>query len=233
MDEMTLLSTSELAGLIDHTLLHPDAEVGDISRLCEEALVFDFATVCVNPVNVRQCADHLSNSGVGVCTVAGFPLGAVSTAEKVAAVQEGLLDGAMEFDMVINLSAFKSGDVTAAVSDIKAVVAAAESNSVKVIIEACLLNDDEKVTAAKAVVDSGAHFVKTSTGFSTGGATLSDVKLLRETVGEEFGVKASGGIMGFGHAVSLVEAGASRIGASASVAIVTGPPLTNIDKRSV
>ncbi|MBH31095.1 MAG: deoxyribose-phosphate aldolase [Candidatus Marinimicrobia bacterium] len=218
---MILSSPSELAGLIDHTLLHPDARVDDISRLCGEALDFKFATVCVNPVYVRQCADHLSNSGIGVCTVVGFPLGAASTAQKVAAVQEGLIDGAVEFDMVMNLGAFKSGDVATAVSDIKAVVAAAESNCVKVIIEACLLNDNEKVSAAKAVVDSGAHFVKTSTGFSTGGATLPDVNLLRKTVGEEFGVKASGGIKEFERAVSFLEAGASRIGASASVAIVT------------
>ncbi len=230
---MTLSSPSELTGLIDHTLLRTDAEMGDISRLCEEALKFKFATVCVNPVNVKQCADHLSNSGVGVCTVAGFPLGAASTVEKVAAVQEGLLDGAVEFDIVMNLGAFKSGDVAATVSDIKAVVAAAESNCVKVIIEACLLNNNEKVTAAKAVVDSGAHFVKTSTGFSTGGATLSDVKLLRGIVGVDFGVKASGGIKGFGHAVSLFEAGANRIGASSSVAMVTeAMPSPNTDKRS-
>lgn len=218
---MTTLSPSDLAGLIDHTLLRPDATTDDVSLLCDEALEFGFATVCVNPIYVRQCADHLSNSGVGVITVAGFPLGASSTAEKVATVQHSLGDGAVEFDMVMNIGAFKNGDISSVVTDIKAVVSAAESNRVKVIIEACLLNDDEKVTAAKAVVDAGADFVKTSTGFSMGGATMKDVRLLRKTLSDDFGVKASGGIKGFGHALSLVDAGANRIGASASVAIVT------------
>ncbi len=219
---MASLSPSQLAGLIDHTLLRPDATASDISQLCDEALEYGFATVCVNPVHVRQCADRLSNSDVGVCTVAGFPLGGASTAEKVAAVEQGLRDGAVEFDMVMNLGALKGGNFALVSGDIEAVAVAAESHTVKVIIETCLLNESEKKKATEIVRDSGAHFVKTSTGFSTGGATLADVRLLRETAGDDFGVKASGGIKGFGHAISLVEAGASRIGASASVAIVTG-----------
>ena len=221
------ISSSQLAGIIDHTLLKPDAISEEVTHLCEEALEFGFATVCINPVHVRLCADQLAGSEIGVCTVVGFPLGASSTAEKAAAVSQTLEDGAVEFDMVMNIGAFKDGDFSTVGSDIKAVVGAAESNTVKVIIETCLLKDDEKKEAALIVRDSGANFVKTSTGFSLGGATLLDVTLLRETVGDNMGVKASGGIKSFRHALSLVEVGASRLGASAGVSIVTEAQLSS------
>ena len=220
------ISASQIAGIIAHTLLKPDAISEEVTHLCEEALEFGFATVCINPVHVRQCADQLAGSEIGVCTVVGFPLGASSTTEKTAAVSQSLEDGAVEFDMVMNIGAFKDGDFSTVGSDIKAVVGAAESNTVKVIIETCLLKDDEKKEAAMIVRDAGAHFVKTSTGFSSGGATLLDVTLLRETVGHKMGVKASGGIKSFWHALSLVEAGASRLGASAGVSIVTEAQLS-------
>ena len=220
------ISSSQIAGIIDHTLLKPDAISEEVTHLCEEALEFGFATVCINPVHVRQCADQLAGSEIGVCTVVGFPLGASSTMEKAAAVSQSLEDGAVEFDMVMNIGAFKDGDFATVGSDIEAVVDAAESNTVKVIIETCLLKDDKKKEAAMIVRDAGAHFVKTSTGFSSGGATLLDVTLLKGTIGDKMGVKASGGIKSFGHALSLVEAGASRLGASAGVSIVTEAKLS-------
>ena len=209
-------------GLIDHTLLRANATIEDVERLCDEALNFDFAAVCVYPKHVHCCAKLLSGSPIGICTVVGFPFGVSSTEGKVATVKQSLRDGATEFDMVMNLGAFKNNDLAAVKSDIEAVVASAESNIVKVIIEACLLTQNEKVTAAKVIHDSGAHFVKTSTGFSTGGATLPDVKLLRDTLGGDLGVKASGGIKEFKFAQSLVEAGADRIGTSASISIIQG-----------
>ena len=220
------ISSLQIAKIIDHTLLKPDAVSEEVRHLCEEALEFGFATVCINPVHVRQCADQLVGSEIGVCTVVGFPLGASSTMEKVATVSQSLEDGAVEFDMVMNIGAFKEGNFATVGNDIKAVVDAAESNTVKVIIETCLLKDDEKKDAAMIVRDAGAHFVKTSTGFSLGGATLLDVTLLRETVGHKMGIKASGGIKSFKHALSLVEAGASRLGASAGVYIVTEAQLS-------
>ena len=220
------ISSSQIAGIIDHTLLKPDAISEEVTHLCEEALEFGFATVCINPVHVRQCADQLVGSEIGVCTVVGFPLGASSTTEKAAAVSQSLEDGAVEFDMVMNIGAFKDGDFSTVGSDIKAVVGAADSNTVKVIIETCLLKNDEKKEAAMIVCDSGAHFVKTSTGFSSGGATLLDVTLPRGMVGDKMGVKASGGIKSFRHALSLLEVGASRLGASAGVSIVTEAQLS-------
>jgi len=209
-----------IAKLIDHTLLKPTATNEQLTKLCEEAKKFGFASVCVNPANVAFCVDLLKNSEIPVCTVIGFPLGATSSLAKYAEVKHALQEGATEFDMVINIGALKDRDLQAVYSDIYSVVQAADGNTVKVIIETCLLTDDEKVVACNLAKEAGAHFVKTSTGFSTGGATVEDIKLMRETVGEKMRVKASGGVKNLADLNAMVDAGASRIGASAGVAIV-------------
>lgn len=214
----------DIAKLIDHTLLKPDATKAKLNRLCREAKEHGFATVCVNEVNVRYCVKALEGTSIPVCTVVGFPLGASATSAKVAAVKQGITDGAAEFDMVMNIGALKDGDLETVKRDIEAIVAAAEGRIVKVIIETCLLTGQEKVTACKLVKEAGAHFVKTSTGFSSGGATVKDVALMRETVGPEIGVKASGGIRTYEDAMAMVKAGASRIGASNGVAVISGAP---------
>ena len=215
-------AVQSLAGLIDHTLLKPDATVEKITQLCAEAREYSFASVCINPTNVSLCASLLKGSKVKVCTVIGFPLGANTTAVKVFEAETAIRDGAAEVDMVINIGALKSGNTQLVTQDIRAVVAAAHGAGaiVKVIIETALLSDDEKVKACLAAKEAGADFVKTSTGFSGGGANVHDIELMRRTVGPVMGVKASGGIHSLEEARALVAAGATRIGASAGVAIV-------------
>ncbi len=209
------------ASLIDHTLLKPEASENDIRRLCEEAAQFGFASVCVNPVWVKKAVEFLKGSNVPVCTVIGFPLGATLPDVKAFEARRAIFNGAKEVDMVINVGALKSGDDCAVEDDIKAVVEAAHENDVlcKVIIETALLTDDEKVRACIASKNAGADFVKTSTGFAKGGATVDDVNLMRRTVGKALGVKASGGVKGIDDARAMFEAGATRIGASVGVKI--------------
>src|SRR5215218_10228174 len=209
------------ASLIDHTLLKPEAAEADIRKLCEEAAQFGFASVCVNPGWVKKAAEFLKGTGVPVCTVIGFPLGATLPDVKAYEARRSIFNGAREIDMVINIGALKSGDDCAVEDDIRAVSEAAHENGVlcKVIIETALLTDDEKVRACLASKNAGADFVKTSTGFSKGGATVDDVALMRRTVGEALGVKASGGVKGIDDARAMFEAGATRIGASVGVKI--------------
>ena len=212
---------SDWASLIDHTLLKPEATEDDIKRLCEEAARFHFASVCVNPTWVRAAACHLRGTNVAVCTVIGFPLGATLADVKAFETRRAIFDGAREVDMVINIGALKSGDDCAVEHDIRSVVEAAHEAGVvcKVIIEAVLLTDEEKVRACLAAKRAGADFVKTSTGFAKGGATIADVALMRRTVGTELGVKAAGGVRGLEDARQMVKAGATRIGASVGVKI--------------
>jgi len=214
-------SARDWAGLVDHTLLKPEATEADIKKLCDEAAQFRFASVCVNPTWVRAAACHLRGTGVPVCTVIGFPLGATLPDVKAYEARRAICDGAHEVDMVINIGALKSVDDCAVEHDIRGVVEAAHESGVlcKVIIETALLTDDEKVRACLAAKRAGADFVKTSTGFAKGGATVADVALMRRTVGAEMGVKASGGVKGIGDARQMVEAGATRIGASVGVKI--------------
>ena len=209
------------ASLIDHTLLKPEASEADIRKLCKEAAEFGFASVCVNPAWVKSAAEFLKGSGVPVCTVIGFPLGATLPDVKAYEARRAIFNGAREVDMVINIGALKSGDDCAVEDDIKAVVEAAHENHVlcKVIIETALLTDEEKVRACLASKNAGADFVKTSTGFAKGGATAHDVALMRRTVGSALGVKASGGVKGIDDARAMFEAGATRIGASVGVKI--------------
>jgi deoxyribose-phosphate aldolase len=209
------------ASLIDHTLLKPEASESDIKKLCDEAAKYGFASVCVNPVWVKKAAGFLKGSGVPVCTVIGFPLGATLPDVKAFEARRAIFNGAREVDMVINVGALKSGDDCAVEDDIRAVAEAAHENGVlcKVIIETALLTDDEKVRACLASRNAGADFVKTSTGFSKGGATVEDVRLMRRTVGRALGVKASGGVKGIEDARKMFEAGATRIGASVGVKI--------------
>jgi deoxyribose-phosphate aldolase len=211
-----------VAALIDHTLLKPEATAANIRKLCSEARKYHFAAVCVNPYWVPIAADELGGSGVKVCTVAGFPLGANSSETKVAEAVTAIRAGAREIDMVLNIGELKSGNHEAVAADIRCVVLAAKGGSaiVKVILETALLTDDEKVAACLIAKGAGADFVKTSTGFGPGGATVHDVSLMRRTVGPDMGVKASGGIRTLEDLKKMVAAGANRIGASASVAIV-------------
>ena len=210
---------NNLASYIDHTLLKADATEAQITRLCEEAREHRFASVCVNPRWVALCAQLLAGSGVRVCTVIGFPLGASSSAIKAAETRQAVADGADELDMVISVGDLKAGNNEFVRADIRGVVKAAEGRTVKVIIEACLLTDEEKSLACKLAMAAGADFVKTSTGFSTSGATVADVKLMRAAVGPNFGVKAAGGIRTRQDALAMIEAGANRLGASAGIAI--------------
>lgn len=211
------------ASMIDHTLLKAEATKEPIEKLCAEAKEFGFASVCVNPTWVKYCSELLQNSNVLVCTVIGFPLGANTTAVKVFEAKDAIANGAQEVDMVINIGALKDQNFELVQSDIAAVVEAAKGSAiVKVIIETCLLTEEEKVKACELSVAAGADFVKTSTGFSTGGATAEDIALMRKTVGPELGVKASGGVRSLEDMQKMVEAGATRIGASSGVAIVKG-----------
>ncbi|MEQ1921656.1 MAG: deoxyribose-phosphate aldolase [Pyrinomonadaceae bacterium] len=209
------------ASLIDHTLLKPEAAESDIKKLCSEAAEFGFASVCVNPGWVKRAAEFLKGTGVPVCTVIGFPLGATLPDVKAYEARRAIFNGAEEVDMVINIGALKSGDDCLVEDDIRAVVDAAHENHIlcKVIIETALLTDDEKVRACLAAKNAGADFVKTSTGFAKGGATADDISLMRRTVGSALGVKASGGVKGIEDARAMFEAGATRIGASVGVKI--------------
>ena len=207
---------------IDHTLLKQDALENQIDCLLSEAREYDFASVCVNPTWVEHAKKGLEGTDVKVCTVVGFPLGATTSAVKAFETKEAIQNGADEIDMVINVGALKTGNLDLVESDIRAVVEASGDKLVKVIIEACLLTDQEKVVACQLAQKAGADFVKTSTGFSTGGATVADVRLMRETVGPEMGVKAAGGARSYADALAFVEAGATRIGTSAGVAILKG-----------
>ena len=212
----------QVARYIDHTLLKPEATRDDILKLCEEGAKYGFASVCINPVWVREAACALRGSGVKVCTVIGFPLGANAPDTKAYEARRAVFDGASELDMVINIGALKSGDHRLASNDIHGVVEVGHEAGclVKVIIETALLTEDEKVTACLLSKDSGADFVKTSTGFSKGGATAADIALMRRTVGSGIGVKASGGVKDLKQAEDLIRAGATRIGASVGVKIV-------------
>lgn len=212
-----------VAGMIDHTLLKADATEAQIAKLCQEAKEHGFASVCVNPGYVPEAAEALKGTDVRVCTVIGFPLGATSSEAKAAETADAIAKGAAEVDMVVNVGRIKSGNWDYVRSDIAAVVNAARGRALtKVIIETCLLTDDEKIRVCETAKDAGADFVKTSTGFSTGGATAADIALMRKTVGPDMGVKASGGIHSTEEAIALIEAGASRIGASAGIAIISG-----------
>ena len=211
-----------VAGLIDHTLLKPDATRQDLEKLCREAAEFHFATVCVNPTWVALCARLLRGTGVGVCTVVGFPLGATTPDVKHYETRRAIFDGASEVDMVINIGALKSGDLRMVERDIAAVVGPCRDAKVisKVIIEVALLTDEEKVAASSLAKAAGADFVKTSTGFASGGATAADVALMRRVVGADMGVKAAGGVRDYEGLKAMVAAGATRVGASAGVKIV-------------
>ena len=207
---------------IDHTLLKPDASQEQIETLIEEAKKYDFASVCVNPTWVNFAAQALKATDVKVCTVIGFPLGANTPELKAFETSDAIQNGANEIDMVINIGALKSRNFDLVERDIRAVVEAAKGTLVKVIIETCLLTDDEKVKACQLAQKAGADFVKTSTGFSTGGATVADVALMRKTVGPDMGVKASGGARSYEDALAFIKAGATRIAASSGVAIMEG-----------
>jgi len=211
-----------VASLIDHTLLKPDAKRSDIEELCREAIQFKFATVCINPTWVFLASRLLAGSGVGVCSVVGFPLGATTADVKGYETQRAIFDGSREIDMVINVGALKSGDLRGVERDIEAVVGPCRDCHVlsKVIIEAALLTDDEKVTACTLAKAAGADYVKTSTGFGPGGATAADVALMRRIVGADMGVKAAGGVRDLEGMKAMIAAGASRVGASAGVKIV-------------
>jgi deoxyribose-phosphate aldolase len=220
------LGARELAGMIDHTALKPEATPDMIAQLCAEARQYSMASVCVNSVYVAQCATALADSQSAVCSVVGFPLGASLGAVKAFEAEQCLLAGASEIDMVLAIGALKAGQYKLVRDDIAAVAGACHARAAicKVIFEACLLNDSEKVIACLLAVEANADFVKTSTGFSTGGATLEDVALMRRVVGPEIGVKAAGGIRSYETAIAMVAAGASRIGASSSIAIIEGAP---------
>ncbi|HEM3176929.1 TPA: deoxyribose-phosphate aldolase [Streptococcus suis] len=212
----------ELNKYIDHTILKPETTQEQVAKIIEEAKEYDFASVCINPTWVAFAAKELTDTDVKVCTVIGFPLGANTSAVKAFETKDAIANGADEIDMVINVGALKSGNDALVLDDIKAVVDASGDKLVKVIIETCLLTDDEKVRACQLSKEAGADFVKTSTGFSTGGATVADVALMRKTVGPDMGVKASGGARSYEDAIAFIEAGASRIGASSGVAIMNG-----------
>jgi deoxyribose-phosphate aldolase len=221
----TIPQNLDLAKMIDHTLLKPDATPEQIAQLCFEARKYGFASVCINPTWVELCAKLLEGSAVKVCTVIGFPLGAAAPEVKVFETQNAIDHGASEIDMVINIGALKARDLDLVAMDIRGVVVAAHARNaiVKVIIEAVLLTDEEKTIACLLSKEAGADFVKTSTGFASGGATVHDVALMRKTVGPQMGVKAAGGVRTFEDAEKMVEAGATRIGASAGVKILQGP----------
>ena len=212
----------KLTSIIDHTLLAADATSAQIARLCQEAREYSFASVCVNSCRVAQARTRLEGCPVKVCTVVGFPLGAMSTRAKADETRSAVEDGADEIDMVINVGYVKDGDWDGVLDDIMAVREACKGKVLKVILETCLLTDDEIVRACRTAVRAGADFVKTSTGFSKGGATVHAVSLMRSTVGADVGVKASGGIRDAESARAMVEAGASRLGCSAGVAIAKG-----------
>ncbi len=219
-----MLLIKNLARYIDHTLLKPEASLKDIERLCAEARSYNFYAVCVNGSWVTQARHFLDGSDVKVATVVGFPLGATDSDTKRFETEAAIDNGAQEIDVVINIGRLKDGDDEYVLRELRDVVEAAAERPVKVIIETCLLTNAEKIRACRIVLDAGAQFVKTSTGFSTGGATVADVKLLREIVGETFGVKAAGGIRDTQTALAMIEAGATRLGTSSGVVIVRSMP---------
>lgn len=208
------------AKYIDHTLLKPDATTQQIDQLINEAKAYQFKSICIHPGHVRYAAEKLGDSDVLICTVIGFPLGATSTETKVFETEDAIKNGAQEIDMVLNIGALKEQDYESVEADISAVVQAANHKTVKVIIETCLLTDEEKVKACELSQSAGADFVKTSTGFAGGGATTHDVQLMKETVGQAMEVKASGGVRTADDFLQMLEAGATRVGASAGVAII-------------
>ncbi|MEI6102048.1 MAG: deoxyribose-phosphate aldolase [Eubacteriales bacterium] len=210
-----------MAKYVDHTILKPGASLEDVRKICDEAKKYKFASVCVNPSYIKFVSEALSGSGVTPCCVVGFPLGACTPESKAAEAADAAINGAKEVDMVINVGAIKSNDWALVKRDIEGVVNATRGRAiVKVIIETCLLTDEEKVKACTVSKIAGAHFVKTSTGFSTGGATVADVKLMRQTVGDALGVKASGGIKDYKTALAMIQAGANRLGTSSGADIV-------------
>lgn len=214
------MKKNELAAMIDHTILKPEASQEVVERICKEAIENKFASVCINPCNVSLVAKLLEGSSVKVCTVIGFPLGATTSSVKAFETREAIENGAEEVDMVINIGKLKDKDYNYVKKDIEAVVNAASGKALtKVIIETCLLTDEEKVKVCELAKEVGADFVKTSTGFSKSGAKASDIKIMRETVGKDMGVKASGGIHSYEEALDMINSGASRIGASASIPI--------------
>lgn len=215
------MDAKTLARYIDHTLLKPDATREQILKICQEAKAYHFASVCVNPSRIKLVAEALAGTDVAPCCVVGFPLGAIPSESKAAETAVAVQNGAREIDMVINIGAAKDGDWALVQSDIAAVKAACGSALLKVIIETCLLTDAEKMKACIAAKNAGAEFVKTSTGFSKAGATAADVALMRRTVGPEMGVKAAGGIHNRAEAEEMIAAGATRIGASSGIAIVS------------
>jgi len=215
-----IMMSENMAGYIDHTLLKPEAKREDIVRLCREALQNNFYSVCINPSYVQTAVSELKDSAVKVCAVIGFPLGATTTATKAFEAAEAIASGAEEVDMVIHIGALKGGEEDYVRGDIAAVVKAANGKTVKVIIESGLLADNEKVLACRLAKEAGAGFVKTSTGFGPGGATVGDIRLMRETVGPDLGVKASGGVRTLETARLMIEAGATRIGTSSGITIV-------------
>ena len=208
--------------LFDHTILKADATRKDVKRVCDEAMAYSFCSVCVNSYYVPYVANLLHGSDVKICSVVGFPLGAMSTRAKALEAKIAVMDGADEIDMVINVGALKDRDYSVVLEDIKAVKEACGENILKVIIETCLLTDDEKVKACELAKEAGADFVKTSTGFGTGGATFEDVELMKKTVGDKAEVKASGGVKDLETAKKYIELGATRLGTSSGIAIVTG-----------
>lgn len=210
----------ELNRYIDHTILKPEATKEEVTQLIEEAKRYHFKSVCINPTWVSYASESLRDSDVLVCTVIGFPLGANTSAVKAYETKDAVANGADEVDMVINIGELKAHHDDVVLNDIKAVVEASGHATVKVIIETCLLTDEEKERACRLAKQAGADFVKTSTGFSTGGATVEDIRLMRQTVGETMGVKASGGVRTTKDAQAMIEAGATRIGASASIKII-------------
>lgn len=212
----------ELERYLDHTILKPDATKEQVEKVCREALEYHFASVCVNQYRTGLAAKLLKNSDIKVCTVIGFPLGAVTTDIKVAETMAAMADGAQEIDMVMNIGALKDMDYLYVLNDIKSVKEVCENLILKVIIETCLLNDDEKKKACEIAVSAGADFVKTSTGFSTGGAKPEDVVMMKKIVGKNAMVKASGGIRNFNQAMEMINSGADRIGTSAAVDILAG-----------
>ena len=218
------ISAQELAGMIDHTLLKPEATFPEIKQLCEEAMQNNFASVCVNPSFVETCFDIIKSSNVKVCTVIGFPLGATTSQSKLLEAEEAVKNGAEELDMVINIGKLKDKDYDFVYRDIKLIAELSKKHLCvsKVIIETCLLSDEEKVIACSLAKEAGANFVKTSTGFSKGGATVHDVALMKFVVGNKLQVKASGGVRSYEDAIAMIKAGAARLGASAGLKIIAG-----------
>jgi deoxyribose-phosphate aldolase len=214
------MNKQELAKLIDHTLLKPDAKEDDIKKLCEEAIKYKFYSVCINPCYIELAKNFLKNSDIKICTVISFPLGASTTTIKIIEALEAVKIGADEIDMVMNIGMFKSKKYDYIYEEISSIKKIIKDKILKVIIETAILNDEEKIKASEIVKKSGADFVKTSTGFSQGGATKEDILLIRKVVGDNFGIKASGGIKSYEQAIELINAGATRIGSSSSVKII-------------